>query len=163
VFGIGRKHKPRTGASFSCIPNLGSTSGLLSFSNSPTLKPYMPLLLCIMHQLALDSYPDRSLKPTALTCLFTYKLPALARSERCIRALLDNTRWRNELALFDLGLDSPNSGDRSAEGGLEVNARLSSFAFYDNKSCNRANLRPTKTSVVFDAQVCFFMFFYVLF
>jgi U3 small nucleolar RNA-associated protein 20 len=34
--------------------------------------------------------------------------------------LLDDTRWRDELAFFNLGLDSP---DKSAEGGLEINAR----------------------------------------
>jgi U3 small nucleolar RNA-associated protein 20 len=33
---------------------------------------------------------------------------------------LDGTRWRDELVLFDLCLDSP---DKSAEGGLEINAR----------------------------------------
>ena len=66
------------------------------------------------------SHPDRSLQSTALSCLFTYKLPALTHSEHRIRALLDDTRWRDELALFDLGL---NSSDRSAEGGLEINGR----------------------------------------
>ena len=66
------------------------------------------------------SHPDRSLQSTVLTCLFTYKSPALAHSEHHIHALLDDTRWRDELALFVLGyLDSP---DRSAEG-LESNAR----------------------------------------
>ena len=74
-----------------------------------------------LHNLYINllSHPDRSLQSTALTCLFTYKLPALAHSEHRIRALLDDTRWRDELALFDFGLDSP---DRSAEG-LEINAR----------------------------------------
>ena len=66
------------------------------------------------------SHPDRSLQSTALTCLFAYKSPALIQYEHRIRALLDDTRWRDELALFNLGLDSP---DRSAEGGLEINAR----------------------------------------
>ena len=42
------------------------------------------------------------------------------RYEHRIRALLDDTRWRDELALFNLGLDSP---DGSTEGGLEINAR----------------------------------------
>ena len=75
-----------------------------------------------LHNLYINllSHPDRSLQSTALTCLFTYKSPALTHSEHRIRALLDDTRWRDELALFDLGVDSP---DRSAEGGLEINAR----------------------------------------
>ena len=62
------------------------------------------------------SHPDRSLQSTALTCLFTYKSPALTQYEHRIRGLLDDTRWRDELALFDLGLDS-------TEGGLELNTR----------------------------------------
>lgn len=66
------------------------------------------------------SHPDRSLQSTALTCLFTYKSPALAQYEHRVRALLDDTRWRDELALLDLGLDSPDS---RTEGGLEINAR----------------------------------------
>ena len=75
-----------------------------------------------LHNLYINllSHPDRALQSTALTCLFTYKSPALAQYEHRIRALLDDTRWRDELALFDLGLDSP---DRSAEGALEINAR----------------------------------------
>lgn len=66
------------------------------------------------------SHPDRSLQSTALTCLSTYKSPALAQYEHRIRTLLDDTRWRDELALLDLGLDSPDS---RTEGGLEISSR----------------------------------------
>ena len=76
----------------------------------------------ILHNLYINllSHPDRSLQSTALTCLFTYKSPALAQYEHRIRALLDDTRWRDELALFDLGLDSP---DRSTESALGIKVR----------------------------------------
>ena len=60
------------------------------------------------HHLSINplSHPDRSLQSTALT-----------QYEHYICALLDDTRWKDELALLDLGLDWPN---RRAENGLEI-------------------------------------------
>ena len=43
------------------------------------------------------SHPDRALQNMALTCLFTYKSPHLTPFEELLRALLDDTRWRDEL------------------------------------------------------------------
>lgn len=48
------------------------------------------------------SHPDRPLQSVALSCLFTYKSPQLAPHEEQLRALLDDTRWRDELSLLDL-------------------------------------------------------------
>ncbi|CAA7260357.1 unnamed protein product [Cyclocybe aegerita] len=48
------------------------------------------------------SHSDRSLQTIALSCLFTYKSPHLVPYEERIRALLDDTRWRDELALLTI-------------------------------------------------------------
>jgi U3 small nucleolar RNA-associated protein 20 len=56
------------------------------------------------------SHPDRALQNIALTCLFTYKSPHLTPYEDHLRALLDDTRWRDELSL--LSLDTIPSASR---------------------------------------------------
>lgn len=61
--------------------------------------------------ITLLSHPDRALQNIALTCLFTYKSPHLTPFEDHLRALLDDTRWRDELSL--LSLDTIPSGSRS--------------------------------------------------
>ncbi|TFK45123.1 armadillo-type protein [Crucibulum laeve] len=53
--------------------------------------------------ISLLSHPDRSLQTSALNCLFTYKSPHLSTHEDKIRALLDDTRWRDELTTLDIG------------------------------------------------------------
>ena len=53
------------------------------------------------------SHPDRSLQSLALSCIFTYKSPHLSPYQDQIRILLDDTRWRDELTLLDLGKIEP--------------------------------------------------------
>ena len=48
------------------------------------------------------SHPDRPLQNIALSCLFTYKSPHLTPYEDSIWALLDETRWRDQLSLLDM-------------------------------------------------------------
>jgi U3 small nucleolar RNA-associated protein 20 len=48
------------------------------------------------------SHPDRSLQAAALSCLLTYKPPFLLLHEERLRGLLDDTRWRDELAQLDI-------------------------------------------------------------
>ena len=60
---------------------------------------------------SLLSHPDRSLQSIALTCIMNYKSPHLVPYEPNLRALLDNTKWRDELTTFDIaGIEE---GDRS--------------------------------------------------
>lgn len=49
------------------------------------------------------SKPDRELQVLALNCLFTYKAPGLRRHEEQLKAILDETKWRDELAMLDMG------------------------------------------------------------
>jgi len=51
---------------------------------------------------SLLAHADRHVQNISLSCLFTYKLPSLVPYEDRIRALLDDTRWRDELSLLDL-------------------------------------------------------------
>ncbi|KAF7316852.1 DRIM domain-containing protein [Mycena chlorophos] len=48
--------------------------------------------------LATLSHPDRTLQTSALSCILTYKSPHIAPYETKLRALLDDTRWRDELS-----------------------------------------------------------------
>ena len=48
------------------------------------------------------SHPDRPLQNIALSCLFTYKSPHLTPYEDSVWALLDETRWRDQLSLLDM-------------------------------------------------------------
>jgi U3 small nucleolar RNA-associated protein 20 len=52
--------------------------------------------------LTLLSHPDRSLQNISLSCLLAYRSPSLAPYEERVRALLDDTRWREELTLLDI-------------------------------------------------------------
>jgi U3 small nucleolar RNA-associated protein 20 len=47
--------------------------------------------------------PDRSLQSLSLSCLLSYKSPHLIPYEDNFRSLLDDTKWRDELVLFDIG------------------------------------------------------------
>ena len=48
------------------------------------------------------SFPDRSLQGLALSCLCTYKPPYLLPHADRLRGLLDESRWRDELAQLDI-------------------------------------------------------------
>ena len=52
------------------------------------------------------SYPDRSLQGLALSCLCTYKPPYLLPHVDRLRGLLDDSRWRDELAQLDIASTS---------------------------------------------------------
>lgn len=59
------------------------------------------------HYILLLSHADRSLQTIALSCILNYKSPHLVRHEDSLRALLDDTRWRDELANLDTnGIDA---------------------------------------------------------
>ncbi|KAI0302300.1 armadillo-type protein [Multifurca ochricompacta] len=51
---------------------------------------------------SLLSHPDRSLQGIALSCLLTYKPPYLLPYVERLRGLLDDSRWRDELAQLDI-------------------------------------------------------------
>ncbi|KAL5498462.1 UTP20 [Sanghuangporus vaninii] len=51
---------------------------------------------------SLLSHPDRSLQSSALSCLQTYKIPALVSKSDTLTNLLDDTKWRDEITMLDL-------------------------------------------------------------
>ena len=57
-----------------------------------------------MHALyvSLLSHPERTLQRLALSCLLTYKSRRPIPHEDMLRALLDDTRWPDELTLLDV-------------------------------------------------------------
>src|ERR1700722_19971744 len=48
------------------------------------------------------SHADRALQTVALSCLLTFKSPHLLPLEDTLRALLDETKWRDELTNLDI-------------------------------------------------------------
>ncbi|THH09644.1 hypothetical protein EW145_g1873 [Phellinidium pouzarii] len=48
------------------------------------------------------AHPDRALQTIALECLLTYKSPALTRRADTLKLLLDDAKWRDELASLEL-------------------------------------------------------------
>ncbi|EAU91851.2 U3 snoRNP protein Utp20 [Coprinopsis cinerea okayama7 len=66
------------------------------------------------------SHPYRPLQRIALTCLLTYKSPHLTSHEDKFRALLDDTRWRDELTTLEL----VNLEHREREEVVDVLTRL---------------------------------------
>ncbi|KAL5476579.1 UTP20_8 [Sanghuangporus weigelae] len=58
----------------------------------------------VVHALfiSLLSHPDRSLQSSALSCLQTYKTPALVSKSDILTNLLDDTKWRDEITMLDL-------------------------------------------------------------
>ena len=59
---------------------------------------------------ALSSYPDRFLQRLTLESMFTYRSPYLTSHRDTLTALLDDTRWRDELT--KLNLDEIDGRDR---------------------------------------------------
>ncbi|KAF8514623.1 armadillo-type protein [Gautieria morchelliformis] len=60
---------------------------------------------------SLLAHPDRNLQSVALTCILNHKSPHLLPYEAHFRALLDSTKWRDELTSFDIA--SIGEEDRS--------------------------------------------------
>ncbi|KIP04981.1 hypothetical protein PHLGIDRAFT_170606 [Phlebiopsis gigantea 11061_1 CR5-6] len=48
------------------------------------------------------SHPDRQLQKLALACVLTYKTPPLVAHQDSLYALLDDTRWRDQLTQLDI-------------------------------------------------------------
>ncbi|KIK59622.1 hypothetical protein GYMLUDRAFT_74500 [Collybiopsis luxurians FD-317 M1] len=48
------------------------------------------------------SHSDRNLQSLAMSCIFTYKQRSLSLYENKLRALMDDTRWRDELSSLDI-------------------------------------------------------------
>ena len=84
------------------LPRTKLTSWLTLFSNFT--NPRVLYSTQALHDLydSLLSYPDRSLQGTALSCLLTYKPPHLLPHADRLRGLLDDSRWRDELAQLDI-------------------------------------------------------------
>ncbi|THG95629.1 hypothetical protein EW026_g6070 [Hermanssonia centrifuga] len=53
------------------------------------------------------SHPDRPLQRLALSCLLTYKSPSLISYQDALTALLDDTRWRDQLTQLDITAIKP--------------------------------------------------------
>lgn len=73
-----------------------------------------------MHTLYVNllSHPDRPLQRLALTCLLTYKSPRILPYQGTFHTLLDDTRWRDELAQFDL--EEIEEADRAEVTGVLI-------------------------------------------
>ena len=84
------------------LPRTRLTSWLTLFSNFA--NPRVLHSTRELHDLytSLLSHPDRSLQGIALSCLLTYKPPHLLPHTERLRGLLDETRWRDELAQLDI-------------------------------------------------------------
>ncbi|KAI9465208.1 armadillo-type protein [Lactarius psammicola] len=84
------------------LPRTKLTSWLTLFSNFT--NPRVLHSTQALHDLyaSLLSHPDRSLQGTALSCLLTYKPPHLLPHTERLRRLLDDSRWRDELAQLDI-------------------------------------------------------------
>ena len=81
-------------------PKLSSYLNLFSkFSNPKAL--YATETLRALY-VGLLSHPDRSLQNVSLSCLLTYKSPALRSQEEKFRSLLDDTNWRDELTTLNI-------------------------------------------------------------
>jgi U3 small nucleolar RNA-associated protein 20 len=84
------------------LPRTKLMSWLTLFSNFA--NPRVLHSTQALHDLyaSLLSHPDRSLQGIALSCLLTYKPPHLLPHTERLRGLLDDTRWRDELAQLDI-------------------------------------------------------------
>ncbi|KAH9007602.1 armadillo-type protein [Lactarius deliciosus] len=84
------------------LPRAKLTSWLTLFSNFT--NPRVLHSTQALHDLytSLLSHPDRSLQGIALSCLLTYKPPHLLSHTERLQRLLDDTRWRDELAQLDI-------------------------------------------------------------
>ncbi|KAI9441558.1 armadillo-type protein [Lactarius indigo] len=84
------------------LPRTKLTSWLTLFSNFT--NPRVLHSTQALHDLytSLLSHPDRSLQGIALSCLLTYKPPHLLPHTERLRRLLDDSRWRDELAQLDI-------------------------------------------------------------
>ena len=81
-------------------PKLSAYLNLFSkFSNPKAL--YATETLHALY-VGLLSHPDRSLQNVSLSCLLTYKSPALRSQEEKFRSLLDDTNWRDELTTLNI-------------------------------------------------------------
>ena len=76
----------------------------------------------MLHDLytSLLSHPDRSLQGLALSCLLTYKPPILLPHTEQLQGLLDDSRWRDELAQLDIA----GIGDEERPALVDVIVRL---------------------------------------
>lgn len=62
--------------------------------------------------LTLLCHPDRPLQRLSLSCILTYKTPALVSRQDTLTALLDDTRWRDQLTQLDVaGISADERGD----------------------------------------------------
>ena len=81
-------------------PKLSAYLNLFSkFSNPKAL--YATETLRALY-VGLLSHPDRSLQNVSLSCLLSYKSPALRSQEEKFRSLLDDTNWRDELTTLNI-------------------------------------------------------------
>ncbi|KAF9555058.1 hypothetical protein CPC08DRAFT_643460 [Agrocybe pediades] len=93
------------------------------------------------------SHPDRALQNISLTCLFTYKSPHLLPYEERIRALLDDTRWRDELTLLEMD-DIPPAARSEI---VDVITRLLFGVMLEKKGRGRGNGGADRRAAVLSA------------
>jgi U3 small nucleolar RNA-associated protein 20 len=104
------------------------------FTNPKAL--YMAQKLHALY-IRLLSHPDRALQMLALSCLLTYKSPHLLPVENTLRALLDETKWRDELT--NLELTTLPTEDRAEV--VDVVIRLLFGAMLEKKGRSRSGDR----------------------
>ncbi|KAF8270231.1 armadillo-type protein [Lactarius quietus] len=83
------------------LPRTKLTSWLTLFSNFANPRVLNSTQALRDLYTSLLSHPDRSLQGIALSCLLSYKPPHLLPHTEQLRGLLDDARWRDELAQFD--------------------------------------------------------------
>ena len=107
------------------------------FSSQELRALYMPLL----------SHPDRTLQKLALDCLLTFKDPAVTKLEEELKALLDNTRWRDQLTNIDIAsLETPNRAQT-----VEVLIRLLYGVMLEKKGKSRSKGGVDRRAAVLSA------------
>ncbi|KAI0820961.1 armadillo-type protein [Irpex lacteus] len=87
--------------------------------------------------MTLLSHPDRPLQTLALNCVLTFKEPSVVKYEEEFKALLDNTRWRDQLTNLDVSAIGDTDKARRRET-VEVLMRLLYGVMLEKKGKSRS-------------------------
>ncbi|EGO26080.1 hypothetical protein SERLADRAFT_367707 [Serpula lacrymans var. lacrymans S7.9] len=127
------------------LPRYKLTSWLTLFSKFSNPKALHSSDTLFSLYMSFLSHPERSLQNLSLSCILTYKLPQLLAHEDHLRALLDDTRWRDELTTLDISAMEPP--DRSQL--VDIIIRLLFGIMLERKGRSRgADRRTTILSVL---------------
>lgn len=96
------------------------TAWLTLFSKFTNPKAFYSADIVHSLHLSLLSHGDRVLQRLALTCVLNYKSPHLSQHEDRLIALLDDTRWREELTSFDVNQLQPQDRPEVVEVAIRL-------------------------------------------